>query len=43
MPHYQKRRDRKWLWKAKALLRKARKMERAENVGPALSRPAVKE
>jgi hypothetical protein len=29
MPRYQKRRDRKWLWKATLLLRKARKMERA--------------
>ncbi|HKO54344.1 MAG TPA: hypothetical protein VJ276_00620 [Thermoanaerobaculia bacterium] len=29
MPHYQKRRDRRWLWKAKGLLRRARKMERA--------------
>jgi hypothetical protein len=43
MPHYQKRRDRRWLWKAKALSRKARKLERTENAGPALSRPAVKE
>lgn len=28
MPHYQKRRDRRWMWQAKALWRKARKLER---------------